>query len=171
MSDENMKHLRRDCPPGVVQGTVSGTHCNSKGAWRRRTDEEDGVELLQPMLQWPTCLHKGENNLERCEGTWGQTTLVTILIDRNVHFVQGRGGVRNVPSDSREGTSSGRPSQVSSLIHLHEIILEHCLYSQGYFIVEMWCTCPMSSAPQLGKKWWEVNVVYRMGHLKNRDRR
>ena len=91
---------------------------------------------------------------------------LTTVNHTTVCVVQGKGVARHSASGSRGGTSYARPSQASSLTHLHEIKLEHYLNFHSLCNVGVWCMCAPQSPPQSGTTRCELHVVYKIVHVK-----
>ena len=73
--------------------------------------------------------------------------------------MQGKGAMRDAGTPTRGGTHSARPSQASSLTHVHDLLVGRIVYATGLCSVGLCCMCPLSNAAGVDRMEWDVNGV------------
>lgn len=148
-----------------MQGNARAVECGQIRLGRKCFENENGSELLRPLLNRTILIHKGENITQEKTKFTEIAEWLNLGSNSRKCLMQGKGVSRHPQSASRGGTTGPRPSQASSQTHFNAIMLEYYVFCKGLRSVGVWCMCALTGVPEFYTRGWKMNALCWMGHL------
>ena len=92
----------RGCVDGIWQGNHCGVECGQKRQDRKKTEKDDGEELVQSLLKWTIRVYKGEKFTIQRTTTSQHSLNAHVYINTKLRCVQGKAALQHqAPASSR----------------------------------------------------------------------